>query len=104
MLVEGLDDEVDRAELEGILENALLSDGTDDNDLGVGIQSHDLAQGVDAVVLGHDEVDGHDRGAEFGVTFNGFFPVAGLPHDFPARAAGRLLDFLPDNRGVIGHN
>ncbi len=70
--------------------------------LALGSSAMISTQGVNAVVLGHHQIDGHGHGPKFGITLDGFLAVAGFADDFPAGAAGRLFDLLADDRGVVG--
>ena len=67
--------------------------GADDDDLRVRVERDDFAEGIDAVVFGHDEIDGHGQGPEFGVAFDGLLAVAGFADDFPAGPRAASLIF-----------
>ena len=73
----------------------------DDHDLGVGVDHADFAQRIQAVVLGHHQIERADIGLELLVFFEGLLSVGRLAHDFPARLDGSVFDLFANDQGVV---
>src|SRR2546422_8693095 len=90
---ERLDDEVLGAGRDRFHDQGFLAHGAAHHDHGRGVDLEDLAGGLDAVELRHDDVHGHELGAELAESGNRLAAVAGLA-DHLVAAAGVVQDVL----------
>src|SRR3954452_11883271 len=99
--LERLDDEVLGAELDGLEHLRLLAEGGAHHDAGRRIGGDDLAEGGEAVLLGHRDVEGHQVGLERLVLGEGLDAVARLADHLVAALGEGVADHLAHESGVI---
>ncbi len=102
-LRERFEHEVRRAQIARISQDGSLSDCADDDYLGIGIQGKDLAQGVDAVALGHYEIERCSGGAQLCKEIDSLLAVSRFADDCSPDAACGILDFGAKNGGIISY-
>src|SRR3954463_4452410 len=99
--LERLDDEVLRAELDGLEDLRLLAEGRAHDALRRRVGGDDLAEGGEAVLLGHRDVEGHQVRLQRLVLRDGLDAVARLADHLVAALGEGVADHLAHERGVI---
>lgn len=99
--MEGLEDVVAGADVNGLHHEIFLTNCRDDDDLGRFVVLQDLASGVQAALLGHDDVHRHEVGPQSLVHLDGLRAVLGFAHDLVVGLGADIRQGLPDKCDII---
>src|SRR5205814_383737 len=99
--LERLHDEVLRSRLDRLDHQRLLPHRAAHQDLRVGILLDDLAHGIDAAHVRHDDVHGHEIGLELSVFLDRLGPRLRFAHDLETGLGQDVRDHRPHEDGVV---